>query len=338
MNKDTAYKYLNELVDTFNIKAAERILENKLNFVIRRNFTISLYTIWETYIKSILYDIYIQNEEVIYNEKFLKNYFEKVFTNRHTNKKFIDNLSNADVQKEILLSSNNLNWYVFSDFITLLGFEISNLKSRLINSNDISSTLKVLDNYGITPLYNEKNTEDNLTMKHLVGYINLIVEERNQISHNFSPYFSNNIDYIKAKAFVNFMKTFIREIDKFLIEELNLKIKEKGRFEEVLDITDVFKTCNADLNQTCIVEVTLPKKFKEFPLELYLKDNVGNIERCKVKSVGYKGIIFSKIIKNKPVAIELEVKMKVKKNRTYSILTREVSKEKMKIVKSTYDI
>ncbi|MFP7469983.1 hypothetical protein SFC55_03160 [Niallia taxi] len=337
MNKEIVSKHLNELIDSFDLMPLDATLNSKFKNVIQRNFTISLYSIWETYIKTSLYDIYTTNEDVLYDEDFIKRYFEKIFSKKYINKMFLKNISNSDIQKEILFDSNNLNWYELEKFMSLLDFNINILKMNLIDNSELNKIILVLEDRGLTPLYTEKNKENDLQMKRIVGYIQLIVENRNQISHSFNPYLTDYLDKRKASVLIHFLKVLIKEIDSFINEQIAEKVKQKGHLEEVLKILDVIKGCNADINQTCIVTVNIPNDFKGFPDEIFIYSETGNVEKGEILGMRYKNLKISKIIYDKPIALEIKVPMKIKNRRNYYIYARKIASEKMKIIHTVYD-
>lgn len=338
MNKDIANKYLDELKSTFEIMPSNSAHDLKYKKIIQRNFIVSLYSIWETYIKSRLYDMYTINEDLLYNEEFLTKYFEKIFSKKYINKLFLKNISNSNIQKEILFDSNNLNWYEFESFIKLLGFDINQLKNRLTDKVELDKIIKILEDKGLTPLYNEKNTETSLKIKRIVGYIQLIVENRNQISHNYNPYISENLNKIKASILIHFLKVLIGEIDLFINSQIAIKVKESGNLEDILEVPRIIRSCNADINQTCIMEITIPRNFKGLPNNIYIKSESGNIEEGKIIGIQYKNVKLSKIIYDKPIAIEVKVPMKIKSRRKYYICARKTVNNKMKVIHTTYDL
>lgn len=338
MNKDFANKSLNDLINSFDVTPSKADFNYTFKKIIQRNFTISIYSIWETYIKSILYDVYTANEDILYNEEFVKKYFEKIFSKKYINKLFLKNISNSDIKKEILFDSNNLNWYELENFINLIGFDINKLKNILIEKKELENLILILEERGLVPLYNEKNQESNLKMKRIVGYIQLIVEHRNQISHNFNPNLPYNLDKRKASMLIHFLKILVGEIDLFIYSEIALKVKDRGHLEEILEISKVLKGCNADIDQTCILEIIVPRDFKGFPDNIYLKSEAGNVERGEIINIQYKGVKLSKLVYEKPIAIEIKVSMKVKIRRKYYICSRKTVNEKMKILHTVYDL
>ena len=309
----------------------------KIQRIIQRNFIISLYSIWETYIKNKLYDVYMKNEDILYNEEFIKKYFEKTFSKKYTIKIFMDNISDAHIKKEILFDSNNLSWYEFENFINAIGFDISRLKSNLTNRDELDKLSSIFMERGITPLYNQKNNEKDIKMKRIVGYIQLIVENRNQISHNFDTDLPENINKKKALIFIHFIKVLTGEIEQFIEKEIALKLEQNGDLKEILEIVNVIKGCNMNIDQTCIVEVHIPQDFKELPKDIYIKSETGSVKKAKIIAKQYKGINLSKIINNKIISIEIQVDMKIKTNRKYSICTRKSTTEKMKLLQTSYD-
>lgn len=335
MDKKQAYYNLNDLLDSYSF--VNIYSTPKLNHILMKNFSISIYTIWESYVKSFMYDTYIQNEELIYTEKFVANYFKKLFNKNYTKNIFIENLNLPNINRNIMFHSNNINWYEFQSFVDLLGFDINKLKSNLKANEDLKRILTLLQQKSIMPYYNKSNIEKDVDLKNIVGYIQMIVENRNSISHSYRQYLDEVIDIHRAKYIVNFLKIIINEIELFINQELTDLLYANGKFKDYLIVSNIIKACNADINQSAIIEINWPIH-EQVPNKLYIRDDSNNLREIQIVKVTYKHVTLKSISPGKSMAVEIRCDMKIKKRKNYTICSRMTPQEKMKIVNPNYNI
>lgn len=335
MDKSQAYYNLNDLLVSY--KFVNVCPTPKLNHIIMKNFSVSIYTIWETYIKSFMYDTYVQNEELIYTEKFVANYFKKLFNKNYTKNIFIENLNFPNINRDIMFHSNNINWYEFQAFVELLGFDINKLKSNLKANSGLIQLLGLLQTKGIMPYYNKQNVERDLDIKKIIGYIQMIVENRNSISHSYRQYLDEIIDVHKAKYIVNFIKIIIKEIEIFIKQELIKLLYDNGKFKDYTVVHNIIKSCNGGMDQSAIVEINWPTN-EPVPCKLYLRDDSNNLREIEIVNITYKRATLKSIHAGIALAIEIRCDMRIKKRKNYVICGRMTPQEKMKIVNPYYNV
>lgn len=338
MNKELAFKDLDELIESFDIEVVKAKNFNNFDSIIQRNFIISYYTIWETYIKYRLYDVYQENEELLYNEVFIKKYFEKVMSKNHISKIFLKKISSSDVQKEILCDSNNLNWNEIENFILLIGFDINILKKNIQEDQGVDAIIKSMSNNGIFPVYKDNNNEQNALMKNVAGYIQYMVDLRNQISHNYNSRIGDVLNKNKITLMIHFLKKIICIIDSFINEEIFERLKNSEYLEGLLDINSVIRGCNTDIENTCVLEVLIPPEGIELPKQLYLKSATGAVEKMDIVSIKCKNVYLRDFFAGKMNSIEVRTTMKVRRGRNLEICARKYVRGKMRIVQTEYTV
>lgn len=338
MNKELAFKDLDELIESFDMKVVKAKNTNKFDSIIQRNFIISYYTIWETYIKYRLYDVYQENEELLYNEVFIKKYFEKIMSKNYISKIFLQKINISDVQKEILCDSNNLNWNEIENFILLIGFDINSLKKNIQKDQDIDVIIRLMANNGIFPVYKDTNNEQNSLMRKVVGYIQYMVDLRNQISHNYNNRIGDVLNKNKITLMIHFLKKIISIVDSFINEEIFERLKNSEYLEDLLNINNVIKGCNTDIENTCVLEVLIPPEGIELPKQLYLKSATGAVEKMEIVTIKCKNVNLRGFFKGKMNSIEVRTTMKVRNGRDFKICVRKLVRGKMRIVQTEYTI
>lgn len=184
-------KELDEIKDIISLN--EKILNN-LNGVesslykkaAHKNITISIYTFWENYCKELIYSYYENYKKIILNKRFLINYFQHVQEKPYTRKLFINSIdeNKINITKENLCHSNNLSFEELKSLFKRIMFNIGDFEKHMNDFPKLEDTVNQLQIQGIAPIYKGNKVKYNVA-DHVEGYLNLIVENRNSVSHQY---------------------------------------------------------------------------------------------------------------------------------------------------------
>lgn len=151
--------------------------------------------------KSLVYDCFRDYKKFILGEKFFKQYFKTVQENSFVRKKFLKSISDdgLEITIETLCHSNNLNAKVLRELFTRITFNVEDLPKHINTSKGLNDKIENLRNSSIPPFYfkdeeeiDERNealsTDDpkfNRYIDTVFGYLNTLIELRNQVAHSY---------------------------------------------------------------------------------------------------------------------------------------------------------
>lgn len=198
--------------------------QETLDEILHNYFIVRLYSIWETGIKELLYIVYLENSKVIYTPKFAWNLLDSVFANKFLKDSFKTNLENNDAQlkKDYLVLSNNLKIKELRTFFGKFNLDFNKLLSEVEQSNAISIVTDNLESKGIYPSMEVLSTKKS---DKIFGYINLIVELRNDFSHVYKKQ-DNLFNFEVMKYLVDLVSNLFEIIDLQIAEQIILKNEE----------------------------------------------------------------------------------------------------------------
>ncbi|MED4018037.1 HEPN domain-containing protein [Sutcliffiella cohnii] len=213
--------------------------ENKAMYkkMVHKNIVIEVYTLWESFVKSLVYDCYKDYKKFIMGEKFFKQYFKSVQENSFVRKKFLKSISDdgLEITIETLCHSNNLNEKVLRELFTRITFNIGDLFKHINTSKGLNNKIESLRNSSIPPVYHKEEdidegneaqlTDDPQVDRYIdtvFGYLNTLIELRNQVAHSYIITEIYDIDALKILA------EFIYELCFVLLEYCGSQIIKKS--------------------------------------------------------------------------------------------------------------
>lgn len=178
MNAEIFNEKIQELVNT--IDSYYNPGEN--NEVMYTFFIIKLYSIWETSIKDMVYSLFKENSKIVHNSRFSFQYLDSIFSTSHLKKVLKNNFASGDfeVKKEYITSSNNVNLKVAKSLLETLGIDTNKFNAEFIVNEEFNEIIRDLEELDIIPSTSSIRMNE---VEKIEGYINLIVEKRNEISH-----------------------------------------------------------------------------------------------------------------------------------------------------------
>lgn len=274
-------------------------VDNKI--VINTFFIVRLYAIWETSIKDWVYDTYKSYTVIFHQPNFVYSYMESVFSNANLREKFKANINNMDfeVKREYLTQSNNVNRKVTEAFFRKFDFDFNKVGKELDNSKKIGNLIEELNSLGVSPILQQVTAKPT---EKVFGYIQLVVDERNQISHVFKNQFgSYNKEQMLALLFLveelvrciffssnHQLATRIIKQDSFVecVDSLNMNRNKRakdvqfvicGRFLRKMDTVNMI-LCNDDSVHSLLrlEKVTTIDSDDEIPIESLVIESIYN--------------------------------------------------------------
>lgn len=314
MSKEFAYNAFEELKSSLNLKEISK--SEELEKIINKNYILSLYTIWETYVKKKIYDTYIDYEYLLHTEEFLRNYLKKSFGKSYLSNIFLSDLKNTKVKKEILCQSNNLNWREMEDLFTTIRFEKQNLEYLINNSKDLSSIVSVLKNSGVMPIQEKVSRS---ILESVKGYLTLIINLRNTISHTYKMEMDEHLSNRQMIVLVDLFKCLIGIIETFIEKELNNLFIKSNYSHSSIVAQRVLKACNGSGEQYAILEIKVTDDTIDLGAKEWIIGNENNVGFCKIKEIKVGSCILKKIPLNKVCTVSIYPSIKIKNNQSYTL-------------------
>lgn len=316
MSKSTAYIALDELQNSLALN--KEFSSKKLETVLERYFILSLYTIWETYAKSKVFDAYSDYEYLLHTDEFIRRYLKKSFGKTYLSKEFLKDIRDTQVKKNILCQSNNLNWSEFIDLLIILDIDINILEKRIDESNSINQIVDILKYTGLHPVSMGFSRR---VVDAVKGYLKLIVDLRNTISHTYKMEIDQKLNNKQMILLISLFKCIMTVIDEHIYNDIKLKYLNYDDKKKTFKINNVIKGCNASGNQNAILEVeVLDELINPFKGQLVIRSD-DNIGYCSIKQIKQANIGLKHIPTNdKPFTLLINSSIKIKKSKSYEIL------------------
>ena len=298
MNKFVQNQTFYENIDSFNdiISGIKESDKRFVEMIFKKNFTITLYTFWESNVKKILFNHLVEHANIIFTEEFLKSFYRTILNSpNYVKEKYLDSLDKNEIQitQEYYLSSNNLWFDKVVELIQRIYSETSQDNFlKFSNSNlELKKTIEKLEQTFISKYSEKKANPDGLE-----GYIDSLVNNRNNLAHTGEC--SEYIGFNDMKLYFEFISHILITIEMYL---KNLYIQKSISEHKLINITSVI--CGTR-QAKAIVEVT-------FDSEIVEKFNQEENEKKYSDWYIKKGDFFY------PIAIE---KIKDEDKKTVSIL------------------
>lgn len=230
-----------------NVEETEkRFIENTL----KENFIITLYTVWESNIKSILFNHLTNHAKTIFNDKFIKMFYRTILNStNYVKDRYLESLTENEIKitKEYYLSTNNLWFDTLIELIQRVYPEASKkelLKFQKLNTK-IQECIDDLENSSVGK-YSEKNANPN----GLEGYIDSLVNNRNSLAH--SGLCSESVNIGDMQKFFDFIDNVLILVKMYL---KNLYIQRTVEHDKYVKLGQIFLESTTTRAKS-IVEIT----------------------------------------------------------------------------------
>ena len=194
-----------------NVEISEkRFIEN----ILKENFIITLYTVWESNIKSILFNHLTTYADTIFTDEFIKMFYRTILNStNYVKDRYLDSLTENEIKitKEYYLSTNNLWFDILIELIQRIYPEASKenlIKFQKLNTK-IQKCIAELESSSV-----EKFSEKNPNPNGLEGYIDSLVNNRNSLAH--SGFCSEYVNIDDMKKFFDFIDNVLILVEMYL--------------------------------------------------------------------------------------------------------------------------
>lgn len=300
-----------------NVEEAEkRFIEN----ILKENFIITLYTVWESNIKNILFNHLTIHAETIFTDEFIKMFYRTILNStNYVKDRYLDSLTENEIKitKEYYLSTNNLWFDILIELIQRVYPEASKenlLKFQKLNPK-IQKCIAELESSSVGK-YSEKNPNP----IGLEGYIDSLVNNRNSLAH--SGLCSESVNISDMKKFFDFIDNVLILVEMYL---KNLYIQRTVDNDKYVKFSNVLRE---SIDARSIVEITFDStqvKFinekKALSSEWYVKydELVYPVQICTICNEQEEWI--QELPDNGHVTLEVRSEyIKIKRNKDFQIL------------------
>ncbi|OMC63329.1 hypothetical protein BK121_27795 [Paenibacillus odorifer] len=315
MSKMVAFETLNELMRTLELK--KKYQSKRIEKILTKNYILSLYTIWETYAKKRIFDTYSDYEYLLHTDDFIKRYLKKSFGKSYLSKEFLKDIKDTKVKKEILCQSNNLTWGEFIDLLAIIGIDSSPLETLINESAEISNIVNILKSSGLIPVY--KDGFSTLLSDSVKGYLQLVVDLRNTISHTYKMEFDEHIDSKQMMLLVHLFKCTINIIEIHINNEISKKYLDSFTNESVISVTNVIRGCNASGNQEAILEIIVTNQAIDPHIQKLVISSDTNKGYCTITGIRVGNFNLKKLPLNKVCTVTIVSNIKVRRGYQYGL-------------------
>lgn len=250
-----------------------------------KSIVISIYAIWESFIKDRISDFYRNNRNYLYNQTFLRNYIDIAISTSYTKMMLLESIkvddSNQlyiDIKKEILCASNNMKLSEFFNILNKVDIDVNALKNN-INDNHASCYLNLrnliekLINLGL-PI------QKNKTVDSLEEFFNILVDARNSISHTFVCNETFTSDQLEC--FIEIIKCMEEITNRTLIfKQKKLEISDNPQYLTPIIFKEVIKSNTGDGNCSAILHVVTNKNILKKDDYIFIKKG-DNLFVCRI--------------------------------------------------------
>lgn len=236
-----------------NVEISEkRFIKN----ILKENFIITLYTVWESNIKSILFNHLTTYADTIFTDEFVKMFYRTILSStNYVKDRYLESLTENEIKitKEYYLSTNNLWFDTLIELIQRVYPEASKeelLKFQKLNIK-IQKCIEDLESSSIGK-FSEKNPNPNA----LEGYIDSLVNNRNSLAH--SGLCSELVNIDDMKIYFDFIDNVLILVKIYL---KNLYIQRSVDNDKYVKFTNVIRET---VDAKSIVEITFNSEQVKF--------------------------------------------------------------------------
>ncbi|MVX62222.1 hypothetical protein GKZ28_00720 [Clostridium chromiireducens] len=245
---------------------------------LHKNLTIAIYTFWENFSKNLIYNCYINYKKILVDKDFLINFFQHIQEKSFARQLFLNSIDDNkfNITMENLCYSNNLNYKELKSLFKRVMFNSDQLRKHLDKFPELSEAIEDLKTNAVYPVFQTVKSHYDVS-DYLEAYINLFVENRNTVAHQYQITEIYSLD--QFESILNFIKAVTLLIFEFCGSQLLIKAKEKGEvvYKRLLPLC-VIKGNPA--GETAIIGIrNISQKTITKDVKLYCFDRGNNIYR-----------------------------------------------------------
>lgn len=230
---------IRDLVEGFNSDTAQPAEQT----VYENYFFITLYSLWESEVYGVVYEIFQRYPMALTTEKFIEEYYKNIFSTRSKRtkekmdtfgfKKILE-ISEIIKEKDLFFDTNNLWYSTLKDLFKKCDFNIEFLEAYF-SQNDLSDLL-------VTKLSSIEFdvSGDVRPERNVESYIDFLVSQRNSIAHSFKSPTGARFDKEVWLSLLDLFIEIFSALDNFLQDEILIKLLSNN-FPELEEITDFEK-------------------------------------------------------------------------------------------------
>ncbi|MGG0033300.1 HEPN domain-containing protein [Priestia megaterium] len=232
MKYDFFTKELDEIsqIITLNKKILNNLSGQEVSLYkksVHKNLSIAIYTFWENFAKNLIYNCYDNYKKILVDKKFLINFFqhiqEKPFARQLFLKSIDDNKINITIDN--LCYSNNLNFKELKSLFKRVMFNADEFGKHVEEFPQFNEVIEELKINAVDPVF-EKVKSRYEAIEYLEAYLNLLVENRNTVAHQYQITQIYTLD--QFEAILKFIKIVTLIVFEFCGSQLLTKAKERG--------------------------------------------------------------------------------------------------------------
>lgn len=183
-----------------------RVFKNTLH----KNLVIEIYTFWENFSKSIIYDCYSNYKKLLVDKRFLVRFFKSVNEKSYVRQLFLKNIeeNKLNITIENLCYSNNLNFRELELLFKRVMFDVNDFYKHIDGFPGLQEAIKNLQESSIEPVFEEVKSRYD-TREYVEAYLDLLVSNRNCVAHQYKiieiysiEQFQYILDFIKIMVLV----------------------------------------------------------------------------------------------------------------------------------------
>lgn len=250
-----------------------------------KSIIISVYAVWESFVKDRISDFYRNNRNYLYNQTFVRNYIEAAINTSHTKTILLESIiidaSNQlciDIKKEILCASNNMKLSEFFNILKKINIDVEVLKNNINNTHascyvNLRNLIGKLIDLGL-PI------QKNKTIDSLEEFFNILVDARNSISHTFIC--NESFTSEQLECFIEIIKCMEEIINRALnFEQKKLEIAHNSKCLAPIIFKEVIRSNTGDKNCSAILHVITDKSILKKGGYIFIKKG-DNLFVCKI--------------------------------------------------------
>ncbi|ORO77782.1 HEPN domain-containing protein [Streptococcus oralis] len=238
---------IRDLVEGFNSDTAQPAEQT----VYENYFFIALYSLWESEVYGVVYEIFQRYPMALTTEKFIEEYYKNIFSTRSKRtkekmdtlgfKKILE-ISEIIKEKDLFFDTNNLWYSTLKDLFKKCDFNIEFLEAYF-SQNDLSDLLVTK----LSSIEFDVSGDEFRPERNVESYIDFLVSQRNSIAHSFKSPTGARFDKEVWLSLLDLFLEIFSALDNFLQDEILIKLLSNN-FPELEEITNFEKVATKKSN------------------------------------------------------------------------------------------
>lgn len=245
---------------------------------LHKNLTIEIYTFWENFVKNLIYSCYSNYKKILVDKRFIKKFLQQVNEKSYSRNLFLKNIEDNkfNITKDNLCHSNNLNYKELESLFKRVMFDSNEFKKHIEDFPGLREAIECLKNNAIIPTFDDVEIPKDTT-GYVEAYLNLVVENRNSVAHQYQIteiYSINQFKYILK--FIELLTLVVFEFCSSQLLKLGMSKKEK--ISNMLYPVQVIRGKSKCKNALLWIRNSCNKSIKKNDI-IYFLDKTKNIYR-----------------------------------------------------------